>query len=154
VPTPVEVSGRVEGVWFRSTHEERTLLLSCEMARRLPIIARIARSHGVRGIDVMSAYRTSPRGSFHTLGLGIDLLRFWTLRGVLSVLDHFDETPDEATCDALPPARWQARALYDIACALYGTKRFSTVLTPNYNEGHRDHFHLDSRPQDPRMFLR
>jgi hypothetical protein len=31
---------------------------------------------------------------------------------------------------------------------------FNTVLTPNYNAGHRDHFHLDIRPDDQRFYFR
>jgi hypothetical protein len=41
-----------------------------------------------------------------------------------------------------------------IACDLYRSGKFQSVLTPNYNEGHRDHFHIDIRPDDPRAFLR
>jgi hypothetical protein len=28
------------------------------------------------------------------------------------------------------------------------------VITPDYSEGHRDHFHVDVRPEDPRLFVR
>lgn len=154
VPTPVEVVDRVGGVWFRSTHEERTLLISCELAARLPQMAAVLRRHGVRGVDVMSAYRDKPFSSFHTMGLGLDLLRFWTLRGVLSVSEHFVETPDVETCAAPEPKGWEARKLLSIACALHDTDAFSTVLTPNYNDGHRDHFHIDARPRDSRLFVR
>ena len=50
------------------------------------------------------------------------------------------------TAGSLP--RRYARALFEIACALADTHRFSTVITPNYDEGHRNHFHLDARPDD------
>ena len=30
----------------------------------------------------------------------------------------------------------------------------STVLTPAYSAGHRDHFHIDIRPDDARTFVR
>lgn len=154
VPTPVEVSGLVDGVWFRSTHEERVLVMSCALATRLPVLARIAKRHGTTGIDIMSSYRPTPQGSFHTFGMGLDVLRFWTAKGVLSVLDHFEETPRSPTCEAPRPRTWKGRALLDMACRLHRSKAFSTVLTPNYNKGHRDHFHLDVRPDDPRLFLR
>ena len=41
-----------------------------------------------------------------------------------------------------------------MACALFESGVLSSVLTPNYNAGHRDHFHLDIRPDDPRSFIR
>jgi hypothetical protein len=44
--------------------------------------------------------------------------------------------------------------MLEIACEIGASKRFSSVLTPNYNEGHRNHFHLDVRPNDPRVFVR
>ena len=154
VPTPVELTGRVGGIWYRQTHEERTLLISCEMAARLPKLSRVLRRRGVRGVDVMSAYRDKPRPSFHTLGLGLDLLRFWTARGVLSVFHDFEETPNHATCGAPTPKTAAGKQLLKIACDLFATRAFSTVLTPNYDDGHRDHFHIDARPDDPRVFLR
>ncbi|MFW6051748.1 MAG: extensin family protein [Myxococcota bacterium] len=154
VPTPVEILGPVEGVWLRSLREEEPLVLSCEMAVRLPELARVLARHGVRGVDVSSAVRERPRISFHTMGLGLDLPRFWTDHGWLTVARHFEATPDAHTCEGPPPRTPRARALRAMACDLYRTKRFSSVLTPNYNEGHRDHFHLDARPDDPRLYLR
>jgi hypothetical protein len=44
--------------------------------------------------------------------------------------------------------------LQRIACDLAQSRHVSTVLTPNYNAGHRDHFHVDVRPDDPRVFVR
>jgi enterochelin esterase-like enzyme len=154
VPAPVELTGRVGGVWFRSSHEDRTMLISCELAARLPVLARVLRQQGVRGVDVMSAYRHRPRPSFHTMGLALDLYRFWTRSRVLSVLNDFQETPGHRTCQAPRPGTRGARALLAIACDLVKTRKFSTVLTPNYNEGHRDHFHIDIRPDDPRFYSR
>jgi hypothetical protein len=154
VPSPVEILGPVDGVWFRMIHDDRPLAVSCEMAVRLPDIARIVKRHGVVGVDVMSAYRTSPRASFHTMGLALDIARFHTGTAWLSVLEHFEETPENETCEAPTPRNPKARKLLAIACALHRSRLFSSVLTPNYNDGHRDHFHIDARPDDPRLFLR
>ena len=153
VPTPVEVRGPVRGVTFEKTRPV-PLYLSCEMARRLPDIARIVRAHGVTRVDVMSAYRREPRTSFHSAGLALDLSAFHTADGVVDVSEHFDIVGDAPTCEAPPPRDARARTLRDIACALADTGRFSTVLTPSYGRGHHDHFHLDARPDDPRVFVR
>ena len=154
VPSPVEITGAIGGVWWRIIHEDRTLVLSCEMALRLPEIARILARHGVRGVDVMSAWRDAPRASFHTMGLGLDLARFWTDDGWLSVESHYEPTPDRETCGGRAPREPRARTLRTITCELAATLRFSSILTPNYNDGHRDHIHLDARPDDPRVFVR
>jgi hypothetical protein len=154
VPTPVEILGPVAGIWFRSLADDRPLVLSCEMAVRLPDLARVLARHGIRGVDVSSSLRDRPRVSFHTMGLGLDLPRFWTDQGWLSVERHFEATLDHPTCEAPRPSTREGRTLLSVACALHRTGRFSSVLTPNYNAGHRDHFHLDARPDDPRLYLR
>jgi acetyl esterase/lipase len=153
-PSPVELLGPVDGVWFRMTHEEQPLVLSCEMAKRLPTIIDVLKDYGIHGIEILSAHRDYPRTSFHRMGLALDLMRFWTDDGWLSVEDHYEATPMQETCSGPRPRGRRARQLRAIACRLWQSEAFSSVLTPNYNEGHRDHFHVDARPDDPRLFLR
>lgn len=154
IPTPVEITGPVEGVTFRMVHSERSLLMSCELAARLPMIAKILAKHEVQSVDVISSYRDHPFCSFHTFGLALDLARFHTSQGVLEVVRDFTKTPKQETCKTDVPANPRARVLHEIACELGQTLGFSSVLTPNYNAGHRDHFHLDIRPDDDRVFIR
>ena len=154
VPTPVEITGPVGGVRFTSMREDRPVLLSCEMAARLPIVARAARRQNVTDIAILSSHRNRPRQSFHTMGMALDIFSFATPRGTMVVNDHFVETPAHQTCDAPRPSDWRAAALLRIACDLARSRRFNSVLTPNYNDGHRNHFHIDIRPDDDRVFLR
>jgi len=79
----------------------------------------------------------------------------------LSVRTDFVETPDVETCDpsnlgegSLYGDNERGRILHEIACELHESGELSTVLTPNYNEGHRGHFHIDIRPDDPRTYIR
>jgi|GEM_PF-927047 len=162
IPTAVEITGPIGGVIYEMLpRPERTLeriqqvvILSCEMALRLPTISRIAAAHDVVRIEILSAYRRAPRSSFHTMGLGLDLFAFHQSDGtVLSVYEDFVETPADTTC-AAPRGRGAARHLLNIACELAASHQFSSVLTPNYNDGHRNHFHVDSRPDDSRTFVR
>jgi predicted esterase len=155
VPSPVEVTGPVDGVTFRMMHADRTLLMSCELAVRLPDLAKIMKAHGVHTVAVISTYRDKPFSSFHTFGLALDIWKLFMEDGsVLNVLSDFARTPDVETCKAPSPGNPRARAMLEIACEIGASKRFSSVLTPNYNEGHRNHFHLDVRPNDPRVFVR
>ncbi|MDQ3033760.1 MAG: extensin family protein [Myxococcota bacterium] len=156
MPSPVTITGPIDGVTFRMIRpEDEPLTISCEMALRLRTIAAVARRHAVRAVDVLSAHRTQPQQSFHRAGLGLDLFAFETDEGaLLSVYEDFVETPAHRTCAAPPPADPAARALLEIACELAASRQFSSVLTPNYNEGHRNHFHVDARPDDPRIFVR
>jgi len=154
VASPVEILGPVDGIWFRTTHEDQPVVMSCEMALRLPALTEVLHEHGVHGVELLSTYRNNPRTSFHTMGLAWDLSRFWTDDGWLSVQTHYERTTDHRTCSGPRPRDRRARRLRSIACDLWETRRFSTVLTPNYNEGHRDHFHVDARPDDPRLYIR
>lgn len=154
VPTPVQLQGPVDGVWFRSVHEDRPFIISCELATRLPALVAILKRHGVTAVEVMSDYRPEPRTSFHTMGLALDMYRFQTRGGFLDVTRHFEVTPEFRTCEAPPPDDPRGRKLLQIVCALGRSKKFSSVITPNYNVGHRDHIHIDARPDDPRFFLR
>lgn len=154
MPSPVVLTTAVNGVTFRNVHEGGPLLYACELAARLPAMAEVVRRHGVHTVDMLCAFRLEPDTSFHSVGLALDVVSFQTDRGELSVLEHFVETPEHETCDAPRPADWRGRALLDIACELAATRQFSTVITPNYRRGHRDHFHIDARPDDPRLYLR
>ncbi len=155
VATPLIVSGTIDGVELRTVRPHEQIVVSCELAARLPRLAAALRAHGVRALSVLSAYRPRPTQSFHTLGLALDVASFELDDGTaLSVQDDFVETPDHRTCEAPPPSEPRARALLEIACAIAATHAFSSVLTPNYNDGHRNHFHLDARPDDPRLYVR
>jgi pimeloyl-ACP methyl ester carboxylesterase len=156
VATPVRVQAAVGGVNFRFMHAAAGVVISCELAERLLDIAKVVEVHGVHTVYVLSAYRDHPFPSFHTLGLALDLSRFDTPSGALTVKTDFVIDRNHETCDpaVAAPANEKARTLRAIACELAASHRFSSVLTPNYNAGHRDHFHLDIRPDDPRLFLR
>jgi hypothetical protein len=155
VAVPVKLAAAVSGVTFRFMHAAPGVVISCELAERLLDIAKVVQAHGVSSVYVLSAYRDHPYTSFHTMGLALDLARFDTANGPLIVATDFLIDHDRETCaePAAPPSE-KDRTLHAIACELAASHRFSSVLTPNYNGGHRDHFHLDVRPNDPRLFVR
>jgi hypothetical protein len=157
VATPVQLRAAVGGVTFRFMHAAAGAVISCELATRLRDIAEIVAHHGVHTVWVMSAYRDHPYPSFHTLGLALDLSRFDSDAGPLVVQSDFAIDRARQTCDEVPPNKKVSdkhRRLQAIACELAASRRFSSVLTPNYNAGHHDHFHIDIRPDDPRLFIR
>lgn len=154
IPAPVVLHGDVGGVVFRKTRPDAPFIVSCELAARLPDIARVVRRYGVTVVDVLSSYRREPLSSFHTVGMGLDIVSLQTDRGELNVEQHFAASSEPATCYAPAPGDWRARALLDIACDLVNTHRFATVITPSYGRGHEDHLHLDIRPDDPRIYVR
>lgn len=153
VPTPIVLAGPVGGISYRPVQSDREVELSCELATRLPALSALLKAHGVRVAHVNSSYRDQPRVSFHTFGLALDISSFDTASGPLVVATDFELSPEVATCEAKPVTE-RGRAILALACALANSGLFSSVLTPNYNAGHRDHFHLDIRPNDSRLFLR
>jgi len=168
VPVPVIWRGSVEGVRV-TMHRRSALVMSCELATRLPVLARAAARHGITHVSVCSAYRRRPIYSYHTVGMALDIHRVRVAEPLegddgpaeewLGVERDFLATPDRPTCDPEllatgSPLSPRARALLGFACDLSDTGAFHTVLTPNYGAGHRDHFHVDVRPHDPRTFLR
>ncbi|MGF1466574.1 MAG: extensin family protein [Sandaracinaceae bacterium] len=158
IPTPRMLIGPVGGVTYvpyeRDDGTLEPIVVSCELAARLPYLSRRLRRYGIDEVVILSSHRDHPAQSFHRMGMALDILSFHGPDGTLSVYDDFLETPDEATCDAPRPPDRKARTLLAIACDLARGGRFQSVLTPNYNDGHRNHLHLDIRPNDPRVFVR
>jgi enterochelin esterase-like enzyme len=163
VPSPVRLTGKVDGVAFQTLHEGRPVVIACEMAARLPALAATLKKHEITQVGVMSSYRDTPWTSFHTFGLALDLAWFQTASTRYHVAQHFTPTPDEETCPGSPQTHPPAspsnetkrqHTLRAVVCDVWAGRTFSSVLTPNYNVGHRDHIHLDIRPDDPRLFLR
>ena len=157
IPTPVRIDGPIGGVLFSKEREGTPLYVACELAVRLPSVASVLRDHHIREAIVLSAWRRQPRSSFHTFGLALDLSRFIRDDGsVLDVERDFVRDAAHATCDGVDrsSALDPALALRALACDLADRAGLSTVITPEYNEGHRDHFHIDVRPHDERLFVR
>ncbi|MBI2895689.1 MAG: extensin family protein [Deltaproteobacteria bacterium] len=153
VPGAVTVRSAIGGVRFVPGHGE-PLTYACELVSRLVRFAAVLREQGIGRVTIASGYRDHPRVSFHTLGLAVDVSRFFRDDGSdLLVLRDYDRTPEAGTC--LAELRGEkAQALQRLACALHERRIFSSVLTPNYNVGHHDHMHLDWRPADERFYLR
>ena len=157
IPAPVRVDGSIGGVSFPKARDGAPLYVACELAVRLPAVAAVLRDHHVREAVVLSAWRLQPRTSFHTFGLALDLSRFVRDDGsVLDVDRDFVHAPERPTCDDVDtaPADAPGPALRALACDLADRAGLSTVITPEYNEGHHDHFHVDVRPHDARRFVR
>jgi hypothetical protein len=157
IPAPVRLEGGIGGVRFRKLREGAPFIVACELAARLPALAAVLRAHDVVEAQVLSSWRLEPRTSFHTMGLALDVARFVRSDGsVLDVERDYPLHPDVPTCEGVDPrpTRDPAAALEALACDLAARAGLSTVITPDYSEGHRDHLHLDVRPDDPRLFVR
>jgi hypothetical protein len=152
----VRVGHDVGGVRFGGTMEDGgpELVVGCELAVRLPRIAEVLHAAGVRRVEVGPPARAADR-SYHRFGLALDVYELGLADGTSLVLEtDFEVQRRRGTCAGDPPRGREARALREVACRLHDSRLLSTVITPNYNGGHRDHFHWDVRPGDERFYLR
>ncbi len=149
---PVRVTGPVSGVTFVTSGD---LIMECEMAATLPALAEILVAQQITSVGVLSAYRPQSTYSFHSLGLALDFnwLKSEKFKRAMWLKIDYQQTPDEHTCSAKLTTP-MAKTLKAVACDMWESKLYNTVLTPNYNEGHDNHFHVDLRPGDNRFFIR
>lgn len=151
IPTPVRVVSDIGGVRYRKRRSAAVFIVSCELAVRLSHLSSVLREYGVDTVDVTSSWRRTPHTSFHRMGLAIDVHAFHGAAGTWTVeRDYPAPNRRRATC----PAADDAPPLRRLACDIAATGRFSTMITPDYSAGHRDHFHIDVRPDDARVFVR
>jgi hypothetical protein len=97
--------------------------------------------------------------SNHSWGRAIDIR--WLYKDSGEVFDVNDPAQfvkwsnSSQTCTAALQAQSGiSQELYSIACELSSQKVFGTILTPNYNDAHRDHFHCDiGKSGEPSSFI-
>jgi hypothetical protein len=161
VDDPVTVTTPINGVPYRytdNTTQRQQFFMDCELAVSLAKAAPYFRERGVLEVQDIGVYNyrcinnngtppDCPEGmSQHAFAKAIDLAGFsldtgddWT------VLDDFVINPDGDTCTAVPEAGADA-FLHELICTLKDAGVWNIVLTPNYNDSHRNHFHVDLTP--------
>lgn len=164
VMIPVRLTGKVGGVLYRSDfpdNERGTVpweVYDCRLVLAMDDLSEILRAHAVAEARIFSAWRP-PSKSYamddwqrrHPGGLAVDVRELRKDTGeVLNVLDHFNGRLGATLCNpgavAPSPDTPEARELHDIACAAAEAHIFNSILTPNYNPAHKNHFHLEVTP--------
>ncbi len=149
---PVKITGPVGGVLLVGTKD---VIVECELAARLPAMAEVLRAREITEIGILSSHRPQAEYSFHAVGLALDVnwMKATHWQRAMWLKSDFEKTPELLTCDATHETG-MSRTLVGAACDLWKARVFNTVITPNYNEGHANHFHFDVRPGDNRFFVR
>ncbi len=144
---PVLLYSPVDGVpmLHYQTLEVEPALASCAMAQATQSMVAIARSLGATEIAYTRFYQCdlindTEALSMHGRGEAVDLLAVRLEDGsVLTVARDWErDTLDPAT----PGGAWLRR----FTDTLWREQVFSVILTPDFNEDHADHFHLDLSP--------
>jgi hypothetical protein len=113
----------------------------------------VLRDHGVVEAQYLSMYRKragAPEGRRHPAALAIDLAVIKLENGTeYSVQYNFRGRVGQKTCgEGAEKPRKEDPGAYlwrEIACDMAQKGSFNLVLTPHYDWGHRDHFHLEVR---------
>jgi len=172
VKIPVRLTGRVGGVLYRTDFPDGARasvpweIFDCRLVLSLDDFGEVLRAHSIAEVRIFSAWRP-PAKSWpltewarrHQGALAIDVRELRKDNGeVLNVLDHFHGQLGGAQCKpaALPPSpdSAEARELHDLVCAAAAAHVFNSILTPNYNPAHKNHFHLELTPDVDWFMLR
>jgi hypothetical protein len=168
IATPIRLTGPVGGVVYRGQGRNPDAtpftLLDCRMALALVELSAILRKHDVveashysihrprhRGKSVDSGGRTGHRG-----GMAIDLAHLKLADGTaISVLKDFKGRRRKPVCGpkAEPGSTPTAKLLREIVCEADERQLFNVLLTPNHDYAHRNHFHMEVRPDGVKWFV-
>jgi hypothetical protein len=168
---PVRLGGPLHGVAIHSSLPERKRTTStieifdCRLVLALDDFAALLAEHRVNEVIHMSAYRSegergcTPKylGKQHCAALAVDVGVFKKSDGTeLDVDRDFNGKIGLTTCTtgAGPnPSTPAATELWTIVCDAARRGLFHVVLTPNYNQEHKNHFHLEITPDVTWMLI-
>lgn len=155
----VEIRGPLGGVTWTPPGKE-PLVVDCSLAISLHEAGRYFLAVGLTEARWSSAYsvrnvRGTERRSKHAFGLAVDLPRVvGPDLGALSVAHDFEPgLGDGVDCVGQPFTQGGA-VLKVLQCQLVRSGLFALVLSPDYDDAHHDHFHLEARPWTDRAALR
>jgi hypothetical protein len=157
VRAPVRLTGPLHGVVIHSLFgapdraRSRAELIDCRLALSLDDFAASLEPRGIVEVTHISAYRSKKEGGCtakyageqHCAALALDVASFTKKDGAKLVVERdFHGKVGLLTCAEAP-----RNELWEIACASAG-KQFQVVLTPNWNEEHKNHLHLELTVHD------
>jgi hypothetical protein len=155
----VEVDGPIGGVTFTSSNA-KPLILDCSLAISLDEAGRYLTALGVTAVVFSSSYsvrnvRGTSNPSKHSYALAIDIHTFrGDAIGALQVDLDFEQGLGDAVDCVGQPLTAGGAVLSVLRCQLVRSGLFRLVLTPDYDDAHHDHFHLEARPWSERDDLR
>ncbi len=157
IADPVRLAPLIGGVSFRYvSHDEPTpMLMDCSLAPRLAELVDLIEPFGLDEVIHIGIYNYRCIGggdpdaddctpSQHAYAKAIDIHAFG-LAGSDAVYSTETDWIIRDDLDVCPgmPAGEADRALHELACSMWSEGIFHIVLTPDYNDAHRNHFHVD-----------
>jgi len=163
VDVPLRFDGPIHGVTYKlSERAEKNpdktspaAIADCRLALAVDDFSRVLAKYDVVEVEYLSMYRTRGLGFIkpglrHPSGRAIDVATMKKKDGTkFSVYGDWHGRPGSKTCGegAAKPTKDTegAKTLRAIVCETAGVGPFNLMLTPHYDWGHRDHFHLEVR---------
>lgn len=156
VEDPITVTLPLNGVGYRyngSTDPRKTLYGDCALMKSLADAAPIMRKHeivefvdiGIYNYRCIDQSKTPPNCTMsqHAYAKAIDIAAWKTSDGTkYTVLTDWNVDPATTTCSAATEGD-KDTFLHKVICELKAAGVWNIVLTPNYNDAHRNHFHVD-----------
>ena len=148
VEDPVWMQPAVSGVTFRPARIDGRpvpIYASCALAASLGKMARMLAARAVGDVAYLGVYGCrlvagTSTLSEHGQGRAFDLASLRTADGrVHTVVTDWEK-------DQPSPVTASGRFLRDTVESLYQARIFNIILTPDYNDAHYNHFHLDLTP--------
>lgn len=170
VEAPLRFTGPIHGVTYKlSARAEKdpdtsslAAIADCRLALAIDDFSRVLAKYDVVEVEYLSMYRRRGLGFIkpgrrHPSGRAIDVATMKKKDGTkFSVYGDWHGRPGSKTCgegSAKPTKDTSgAKLLRTVVCETAGLGSFNLMLTPHYDWGHRDHFHLEVR-SDIRWFL-
>jgi hypothetical protein len=153
----VEIAGTLGGVELAGLGP---LVIDCSLAVSLDEAGRYMRALGITQATFASAYsrrnvRGTNRPSKHSYGLAIDVSGFsGPDLGALRVARDYEQGLGDAVDCVGQPLTQAGAVLKILQCQLVRSGLFQLVLSPDYDDAHHDHFHLEVKPWRERTGLR
>lgn len=168
VSIPVRLLGPLAGVSYRTDlgdHARKNTpweIYDCRLVLSLADFSEILAKHDVREVRIFSAYRPPPKNGSdqgskrHQAALAVDVRTLKKESGEeLVVLEDFEQNLGAEPCrEAREPSDPAAKELHAITCETARAHLFNSILTPNFDERHRNHFHLEVTPGKGWFLLR
>ncbi len=147
VVDPIKADPVINGITYKYYNQSsgRPMYMGCDLAAALWDLGEVLKEYDITTVLHIGTFNCrkisgTSRLSQHGLGRAIDIWGFVDARGERYVLeDHWEHDTDM-------PRSEKARVIYEIGQRMHTDKIFHNVLTPNYNAGHDNHFHVDLKP--------
>lgn len=169
---PVRLTGPVHGVTIRTelpAEERKTSafeIMDCRLALAASDFAKIVAKHDIVEIHIFSAWRPPPKtwpadreAIRHPGGLALDVRRLVKKKSQSTDAPKGKDVQDLVVDRDWKPAKGKApcpvdaalggdeKLLREIFCETKDARIFTSMLSPNYDADHKNHFHLEIRPK-------